>query len=104
MPVYIVEEDRLAIVPADINHLTIYAFWPCNTLECSVASTSQQVDNIQRFIITLDILITVLPLCIRDSKKPGEAGRYIQDDPRKYPAKENMGPLSEFHATLQKLC
>jgi hypothetical protein len=32
---------------------------------------------------------------VRDIRKPGEAGRYIQDDPKKYPGKENMGPLSE---------
>lgn len=29
-----------------------------------------------------------------DKRTPGEAGRYIQDDPNKYPAKENMGPFS----------
>ncbi|DBA99997.1 TPA: hypothetical protein ACH3X1_013864 [Trebouxia sp. C0004] len=29
-----------------------------------------------------------------DTRKPGQAGRYIQDDPKKYPGKENMGPLS----------
>ncbi|KAL3143055.1 hypothetical protein ABBQ38_003330 [Trebouxia sp. C0009 RCD-2024] len=28
-----------------------------------------------------------------DAKKPGEPGRYIQDDPRKYPNKENLGPF-----------
>lgn len=33
---------------------------------------------------------------VRDVRKPGEPGRYIQDDPKKYPGKENMGPLSEF--------
>ncbi len=32
---------------------------------------------------------------VRDVRKPGEPGRYIQDDPKKYPGKENMGPLSE---------
>ncbi len=33
--------------------------------------------------------------CGRDAKKPGEAGRYIQDDPRKYPDKENLGPFGQ---------
>lgn len=33
--------------------------------------------------------------CGRDAKKPGEPGRYIQDDPRKYPNKENLGPFGQ---------
>ena len=43
--------------------------------------------------------------CGRDAKKPGEAGRYIQDDPRKYPDKENMGPFGQCsHLTITQLC
>jgi len=47
---------------------------------------------------------------VRDVRKPGEAGRYIQDDPAKYPGKENMGPLSEclpstlYSGVLCNLC
>ena len=37
---------------------------------------------------------------VRDIRKPGQAGRYIQDDPQKYPGKENMGPLSEILASV----
>lgn len=35
----------------------------------------------------------------RDVRNPGETGRYIQDDPQKYPNKENMGPFGQSACT-----
>lgn len=42
----------------------------------------------------------------RDKKEAGAEGRYIQDDPRKYPSKENMGLFSKllWCMLLHSLC
>lgn len=39
-----------------------------------------------------------------EARKAGAKGRVIVDDPRKYPAKENLGPLSKYTSALPICC